>query len=105
MKCWKDKILDYEIETEHIHRNIIAALLVEKIRFSITRLKPGAMCHQDRLRYNGWKDKILDYEIETENICQGCSPNRTVEKIRFSITRLKLRLTARCHVCPDKLKR
>ena len=39
---------------------------VEKIRFSITRLK--LMDIQEdaaEARLQGWKDKILDYEIET----------------------------------------
>ena len=63
--AWKDKILDYEIETIHY-------------RFGLTR------------RNVTWKDKILDYEIETlrRNLShQGRS--RLLEKIRFSITRLK----------------
>ena len=41
VKSWKDKILDYEIETR------ISAMI--GMSTSI-----------------GWKDKILDYEIETE---------------------------------------
>ena len=39
--------------------------LLEKIRFSITRLK--SYRHRVvRLQRDPWKDKILDYEIEIE---------------------------------------
>ena len=61
---WKDKILDYEIET--LFREWRDAIVDE--------------C---------WKDKILDYEIET-GVGSFCMKRvSTVEKIRFSITRLK----------------
>ena len=60
---WKDKILDYEIETKTRRSSW---------RFRLT-----------------WKDKILDYEIETTASTQRRSPNAFLEKIRFSITRLK----------------
>ena len=63
---WKDKILDYEIET------CIAFLcqsewlpFLEKIRFSITRLKQLIGMWKTMTIYVAWKDKILDYEIET----------------------------------------
>ena len=39
-------------------------LTLEKIRFSITRLKQVAN-QPFRFQYITWKDKILDYEIET----------------------------------------
>ena len=36
---WKDKILDYEIETFQTQSNNRSFSVLEKIRFSITRLK------------------------------------------------------------------
>ena len=64
--AWKDKILDYEIETLKVLRMRIRLYSLEKIRFSITRLK---LRTADRLPLRWaimtWKDKILDYEIET----------------------------------------
>ena len=63
---WKDKILDYEIETICREYTMSHYQALEKIRFSITRLKP---CSTKELIYKvvlvTWKDKILDYEIET----------------------------------------
>ena len=67
--AWKEKILDYEIETgltfeaTHPPTNTL-----EKKRFSITRLKHWNSCG---IRFltgvlaASWKEKILDYEIET----------------------------------------
>ena len=40
---WKDKILDYEIETIYAVDADVAWYPLEKIRFSITRLKPVCM--------------------------------------------------------------
>ena len=62
---WKDKILDYEIET------------IKKVSSVYSRSW-------------SWKDKILDYEIETSNLPSASTPVMRLEKIRFSITRLKL---------------
>ena len=44
-ETWKDKILDYEIETNAVAlRNVLLFQnLLEKIRFSITRLKLFAL--------------------------------------------------------------
>ena len=39
---------------------------LEKIRFSITRLKHFVGLLGDVLFEGSWKDKILDYEIETQ---------------------------------------
>ena len=63
---WKDKILDYEIETLAVVNSALVRTFLEKIRFSITRLKRKG--HQGfRVRVQPpWKDKILDYEIETQ---------------------------------------
>ena len=61
---WKDKILDYEIETRLAMSATLGSYPLEKIRFSITRLKR-----------NEWHMVIIS---DTE-----------LEKIRFSITRLK----------------
>ena len=90
--AWKDKILDYEIETpisawkglstprlEKTRFSITRLKLfrgasadshkpdkLEKTRFSITRLKLGWGCGDGvRIVDFTWKDKILDYEIET----------------------------------------
>ena len=60
---WKDKILDYEIETAFDTVVKHFSEFLEKIRFSITRLKPAKTCCVGRTWF--------------------------VEKIRFSITRLK----------------
>ena len=61
---WKEKILDYEIET------------------CPERHVPFA--HLD-----AWKEKILDYEIETEVPVKVSGWRGELEKKRFSITRLK----------------
>ena len=90
-RTWKDKILDYEIEISVVSR-LSRLCILEKIRFSITRLKYVKLAASvklnnlekirfsiTRLKYVGvhihswlidtWKDKILDYEIEILNIC------------------------------------
>ena len=64
LSTWKDKILDYEIET--------CVRLPESLRGGLS-----------------WKDKILDYEIETSLNRDENYRHRLLEKIRFSITRLK----------------
>ena len=64
VSSWKDKILDYEIETTQKVDNWKAKLCT-------------------------WKDKILDYEIETLLRCAETSGIRMLEKTRYSITRLK----------------
>ena len=86
---WKEKILDYEIETSYKYTkqgwtltlkrkdsrlrdwNVPAGrcspsawLTLEKKRFSITRLKPHYRRETLRVQ-DAWKEKILDYEIET----------------------------------------
>ena len=65
LDTWKDKILDYEIETPC---------------FAFCFGSPPLT----------WKDKILDYEIETEPTVPDFWRVYELEKIRFSITRLKL---------------
>ena len=87
---------------------------LEKIRFSITRLKFAQAPVAERTSKATWKDKILDYEIEILTIRSavswpvltwkdkildyeieiGGNPDAlyrflNLEKIRFSITRLK----------------
>ena len=62
---WKDKILDYEIETWSSIFSTSASPDLEKIRFSITRLKQWSGRMQQHIGNLTWKDKILDYEIET----------------------------------------
>ena len=63
-RSWKDKTLDYEIETV-------------------------AGRHPQMENNDTWKDKTLDYEIETHRILLDCTASRLLEKIRLSITRLK----------------
>ena len=77
---WKDKILDYEIETT-----------TSKY---IPTLIPST-----------WKDKILDYEIETEDIPPAIEKGTELEKIRFSITRLKRWISSKNRRPPIPLKR
>ena len=88
-EAWKDKILDYEIETRsNIPQGGRFVHWLEKIRFSITRLKLRRLDFPIPLK-SSWKDKILDYEIETSRSWRPERNPRTFEKIRFSITRLK----------------
>ena len=78
---WKDKILDYEIETKWIHVHNVLEINLEKIRFSITRLKHCEMAFECVAR---------------------CGE---LEKIRFSITRLKHALSLAVDTYIDYLKR
>ena len=74
---WKDKILDYEIETTLIFQEgVLWYFWLEKIRFSITRLKLCWRCLYVRRRW-AWKDKILDYEIETWKLIVNPRPVAT----------------------------
>ena len=86
---WKDKILDYEIETSQQYIPSRSPVSLEKIRFSITRLKHWRCENNDISKFT-WKDKILDYEIETYINFSIRLCFIRLEKIRFSITRLKL---------------
>ena len=87
---WKEKILDYEIETD---QSIAApdqdSVLLEKRRYSITRLKLKFQSFSV-LPEKTWKEKILDYEIETLKCLGQPTPTaHRLEKRRYSITRLK----------------
>ena len=64
LKPWKDKTLDYEIETPRL-RDVLSG-------------------HR-----RAWKDKTLDYEIETPLDTFNRANITRLEKIRLSITRLK----------------
>ena len=61
---WKEKILDYEIETQFIGED-------------------------GNLEFETWKEKILDYEIETFSFGYDTPECGILEKRRYSITRLK----------------
>ena len=61
---WKEKNLDYEIETWVCLRCLKQSESLEKKRTSITRLKPAKSTADDSL-IASWKEKNLDYEIET----------------------------------------
>ena len=90
LETWKEKILDYEIETWKRGFGGKTPNLLEKKRFSITRLKPrSATLH--RSACPPWKEKILDYEIETRRAWYSAysASDAKLEKKRFSITRLK----------------
>ena len=113
---WKEKILDYEIETCRggLPLEALQAILkrkdsrlrdwnlaiesvdgaissLEKKRFSITRLKPDLNTFRAQSELFPWKEKILDYEIETNPpVFPRVLASRQLEKKRFSITRLKL---------------
>ena len=65
METWKEKNLDYEIETSLCPDSRDAIHPLEKKRTSITRLKPGNSRRYHRLIPETWKEKNLDYEIET----------------------------------------
>ena len=85
---WKEKILDYEIETWLLQVVVQMSHSLEKRRYSITRLKRN-LAMRNGLTARTWKEKILDYEIET-CIASCVSRGRvSLEKRRYSITRLK----------------
>ena len=66
MNCWKEKMLDYEIETKVLAtRTEPDGTQVEKKRCSITRLKRFRHREGCGLERRCWKEKMLDYEIET----------------------------------------
>ena len=131
--AWKDKILDYEIETCGMNTANNGGRPLEKIRFSITRLKLkiigssrfgrfGQSTWKDKIldyeietsksqtkqtqALHAWKDKILDYEIETLAWYPfDCWRVQLLEKIRFSITRLKLKYGEIFWVASNKLEK
>ena len=63
--AWKEKILDYEIETRICSTEAGIGQMLEKKRFSITRLKQIGTLANRPVSVQAWKEKILDYEIET----------------------------------------
>ena len=75
-RTWKDKILDYEIETRpssrHPSQNGMSAWKDKILDYEIETTLQHCPCP----RYSEtWKDKILDYEIETRNyevLCDTC---------------------------------
>ena len=67
MHAWKEKILDYEIETPSSSVSSAFSDLLEKRRYSITRLKRESICLPTHSLFLTWKEKILDYEIETRS--------------------------------------
>ena len=91
---WKEKNLDYEIETKSIstHCLFVRVNELEKKRTSITRLKRyGSSGTAVRRLEKSWKEKNLDYEIETRNWWKMLTISELrLEKKRTSITRLKL---------------
>ena len=57
----------------------ICFISLEKIRFSITRLKLTWKWLPKR-RVSAWKDKILDYEIEMVYATSGSTPNTLLKR-------------------------
>ena len=89
-RAWKEKILDYEIETFRRNLNAMPSSTwkekildyeIETMVSIIASLRASAT----------WKEKILDYEIETRKWvpCPLLSIYQWLEKRRYSITRLK----------------
>ena len=65
--AWKEKYLDYEIETTVMLPRTRIVKLLEKKSISITRLKLGCSGVIGwTLISPTWKEKYLDYEIETD---------------------------------------
>ena len=62
--AWKDKYLDYEIETAEFKTQRQSVRILEKKSISITRLKQDAFERSNEISI-AWKEKYLDYEIET----------------------------------------
>ena len=81
ISTWKEKILDYEIETP-------------------TRQRPIE-------NLSTWKEKILDYEIETQGLVEqtGTWTRLWLEKRRYSITRLKRPAITQVGNIASRLKR
>ena len=86
---WKEKILDYEIETfsgkeglrflENSWKEKILDYEIETTSYAARR---NVLCCT-------WKEKILDYEIETRQRRRHKRHPNALEKRRYSITRLK----------------
>ena len=90
LPSWKEKILDYEIETRAHCPSVYHRLHLKR---KDSRLRDWNRWWRARRisKIMAWKEKILDYEIETLNRSLNfiSSPIRCLEKKRFSITRLK----------------
>ena len=63
---WKEKHLDYEIETCYVYDLLKRGHNLEKKSISITRLKLERVIFL-RFLFDTWKEKHLDYEIETRS--------------------------------------
>ena len=86
---WKEKYLDYEIETLYPISQTLKLTVLEKKSISITRLKPEVEQPPCVVR-SSWKEKYLDYEIETHVTWKTRHNFSSLEKKSISITRLKL---------------
>ena len=85
---WKDKILDYEIETRITH-GFRGQSLAWKDKILDYEIETSGWISVKSPLALTWKDKILDYEIETVQLVNATRCRNRLEKIRFSITRLK----------------
>ena len=89
-RAWKDKILDYEIETPRWRLQRSLWLDPWKDKILDYEIETELLCFRLVLPLT-WKDKILDYEIETQMNRDVWNIHPALERIRYSITRLKLR--------------
>ena len=104
-EAWKDKILDYEIETAPPGGGIAADNAPWKDKILDYEIETTTIDAQGMSMSVTWKDKILDYEIETKSLSIWKIPFSKLEKIRFSITRLKHVQCAVDRQTPRHLKR
>ena len=90
-KTWKEKILDYEIETNPFGPSMSGQ--PPPLKREDTRLRDWNRWKTGDLgkKPDSWKEKILDYEIETRTTTRlpGVKSPFWLEKRRYSITRLK----------------
>ena len=86
---WKEKILDYEIETFGSGSFSKSCLNLKRKDSRLRDWNKMRLIAATRWRSLTWKEKILDYEIETTRVFKKTSLIALLEKKRFSITRLK----------------
>ena len=94
---WKEKNLDYEIETRKQPAH--SAHLSRNLKRKEPRLRDWNRedidCHKLYAIIIPWKEKNLDYEIETGNFYRHAAERNNLEKKRTSITRLKLEMLSK----------
>ena len=88
--AWKDKTLDYEIETLDRRQHGYRENHTWKDKTLDYEIETMQIFAQMWPKFLSWKDKTLDYEIETIASTASRLARSALEKIRLSITRLKL---------------